>query len=161
VTLHPRTRSQGFGGKADWQQIAQLQEALSVPVIGSGDIFSFEDATRMIEETGCAGVMIGRGGYGNPWLIRNTISAIGQNAAIERPTARERLDVAREHQQLQIDIFGEQKALFEMRKHLCWYARGLPGAAAFRAAINRAESLETQRELIENFFSHNEHAEIL
>jgi len=155
VTLHPRTRSQGFGGQADWRQLAELKQSLGIPVIGSGDIFTPEDALRMVRETGCDGVMIGRGGYGNPWLIRDTVRLLEGAAAQPFPDPAERLAVARQHQQLQIEIFGAHKALFEMRKHLCWYARGLDGAAAFRSAINQAASIEEQSRLITEFFTSN------
>ena len=152
ITLHPRTRSQGFSGKSAWQQIAQLKESLNIPVIGSGDIFTPTDAVAMIKQTGCDAIMIGRGGYGNPWLIRDAGKAIAGGQPLPPPTVEERLHVALEHQRLQIEIFGEQKALFEMRKHLCWYARGLPGAAAFRASINQAATIIEQQDLVYNYF---------
>lgn len=152
ITLHPRTRSQGFSGKSSWQQIAQLKESINIPVIGSGDIYTPADAVAMIKQTGCDAIMIGRGGYGNPWLIRDAGKAIAGGQCPPSPSAEERLQVALEHQRLQIEIFGEQKALFEMRKHLCWYARGLPGAAAFRASINQAATIIEQQDLINNYF---------
>ena len=152
VTLHPRTRAQGFGGHSSWQDIEQLKNALPIPVIGSGDIFTAADAARMAAETGCDAVMIGRGGYGNPWLIRDAIRTLNGESGLSAPTPDERRQVALQHQQLQIEIFGENKALYEMRKHLCWYARGLQGAAAFRAAVNRAATIEEQKELTSDFF---------
>ena len=151
VTLHPRTRSQGFSGTANWQQITELKEALNIPVIGSGDIFKATDALEMIDRTACDAVMIGRGGYGNPWLVREVAELLA-GGQVSPPSPAERQRVALEHQQLQVETFGAEKALFEMRKHLCWYARGLPGAARFRAAINRAASIEEQQELIREFF---------
>ena len=153
VTLHPRTRKQGFGGNADWQQIEQLKEHLSIPVIGSGDIFEPEQAAAMIAQTGCDAIMIGRGGYGNPWLIRDTIRVLEGGSLLPPPSAEERGQTALQHQQLQIEVFGEHKALYEMRKHLCWYARGLTGAASFRAAVNKAETLDEQTALIRTFFT--------
>jgi len=152
ITLHPRTRAQSFSGKADWQQIRQLKETLGIPVIGSGDIFTAEDADNMIRQTGCDAIMIGRGGYGNPWLIRDANKIVCRNGMPDPPSRQERRQVALEHQRLQIELFGEQKALFEMRKHLCWYARGLAGAASFRASINRADTIAEQQELINHFF---------
>lgn len=152
ITLHPRTRSQGFGGKADWQQIKELKETLSIPVIGSGDIFSPVDAREMTDQTGCDAVMLGRGVYGNPWLVRDTVRQLEGRKPLAPPSPGERLQAARQHQQLQIEIFGEQKALYEMRKHLCWYARGLTGAAAFRAAINQAPTIDEQNRLMTDFF---------
>ncbi len=152
IILHPRTRAQGFGGRANWEQIRELKEHVAIPVIGSGDIFAATDAAAMVDATGCDAVMIGRGGYGNPWLVRDSVRLLAGERPLPAPTAEERLAAASLHQRLQIETFGEQKALFEMRKHLCWYARGLPGAAAFRAEINRAESATEQRRLMMDFF---------
>lgn len=151
VTLHPRTRAQGFGGKADWEQITRLKEALQVPVIGSGDVFSAGDGLRMLRETGCDAVMIGRGGYGNPWLIRDILA--GQRGETPpEPCPAERLEIARRHLGCFIECFGEHKALFHMRKHLCWYSRGMPGAASFRAAVNRTASMEDLLGRLDDFF---------
>jgi tRNA-dihydrouridine synthase B len=152
VALHPRPRSQGFSGHADWEQIGQLKSALSVPVIGSGDIFTAADALAMLEKTGCDAVMIGRGGYGNPWLIRD-IQILQRGGEAEPPTSGERLAVARRHLDLFQEAFGEAKTARDMRKHLCWYSRGLTGAAAFRAAVNHAHSTADLRLLAEDYFT--------
>lgn len=152
VTLHPRPRSQGFSGHADWEQIGQLKSVLAVPVIGSGDIFSADDALAMLQATACDGVMIGRGGYGNPWLIRD-ILARQQGAETAPPSADERLAVALRHLDLFQASFGEAKTARDMRKHLCWYSRGLSGAAAFRTAVNHAHSTADLRHLAEDFFT--------
>jgi tRNA-dihydrouridine synthase B len=152
VTLHPRTRSQGFGGQADWEQIRQLKESLPVPVIGSGDIFTAADALTMFERTGCDGVMIGRGGYGNPWLIREILAA-REGLPYTPPTNLERLEIARWHVEVFLEDFGPRKALLDMRKHLCWYSRGLPGAAVFRAEVNRFESVEEMKKAMAEFFT--------
>lgn len=152
VALHPRPRSQGFSGHADWEQIGQLKSALTVPVIGSGDIFTAADARAMLEETGCDAVMIGRGGYGNPWLVRD-ILALQQGVETVPPTAGERLDVALRHLELFLETFGETRAARDMRKHLCWYCRGLAGAAAFRTAVNHAHSAADLRSLAEEYFT--------
>lgn len=151
VTLHPRTRSQGFGGMADWRQIAMLKSALRVPVIGSGDVYTPADGLRMLRQTGCDGVMIGRGGYGNPWLIRGILA--GQRGETQpSPGPADRLAIARRHIDYFTQSFGEHRALFHMRKHLCWYSRGLPGAAAFRAAVNRTACMEELLSQLERFF---------
>lgn len=152
VALHPRPRSQGFSGHADWEQIARLKEALPVPVIGSGDIFTAADALAMLERTGCNAVMIGRGGYGNPWLIRD-ILALQQGVETILPTAGERLAVALRHLDLFQETFGEAKTARDMRKHLCWYCRGLAGAAAFRTAVNHVHSAADLRHLAEEYFT--------
>ncbi|MEJ2699199.1 MAG: tRNA dihydrouridine synthase DusB [Desulfuromonadales bacterium] len=152
VTLHPRTRSQGFGGRSDWEQIRRLKESIPVPVIGSGDIFTAGEALAMFEGTGCDGVMIGRGGYGNPWLFGEILAA-REGRSFSPPTALERLETARWHLELFLETFGPRKALFDMRKHLCWYSRGLPGAAAFRTAVNHLQSLEEMKMAMGEFFS--------
>lgn len=153
VTLHPRTRNQGFSGQADWDHIRQLKANLSIPVIGSGDIFNALDGRQMIRNTGCDAVMIGRGSYGNPWLLRDINALLDGRKLPPPPSARERLQTALQHIALQVEFAGEHKALYEMRKHLCWYVRGLNGAAGFRSAINRAETLADQRALLEQFFT--------
>lgn len=157
VTLHPRTRSQGFGGEANWEHIAELKESIAVPVIGSGDIFLPEDALRMLKETGCDAVMIGRGGYGNPWLIRN-ILALQEGRQSLLPTPEERYRVAQQHMDLYVNRFGERKALFDMRKHLCWYSRGLSEAAGFRTRVNQTQSLQELRDALNEFFSNAQQA---
>jgi tRNA-dihydrouridine synthase B len=152
ITLHPRTRAQGFSGQADWQHIAELKQAVGVPVIGSGDLFSAADAARMLESTGCDAVMIGRGGYGNPWLIRDLLARQrGENPMI--PSPLERLAVAQDHLQLFLETFGPRKALLDLRKHFCWYARGIPGAALFRSRLNATANLEELVVLLVEFFS--------
>jgi hypothetical protein len=153
VTLHPRTRSMGFSGSADWVEIGRLKKALPVPVIGSGDIFCAADALAMLEQTGCDGIMIGRGGYGNPWLIRDILALQQGRPVPPPPTPAERLEVARSHLELNFAAFGPRKSLLDMRKHLCWYSRGLSGAAAFRTLINHTESLDEMRQVLDDFFS--------
>jgi tRNA-dihydrouridine synthase B len=152
VTLHPRTRSQMFGGKADWQQIKLLKDALSIPVIGSGDLFSAEDIKTMFEQTGCDAVMIGRGGYGNPWIIGQALMLLaGQPAPL--PTSAERFSAAQSHLELCLETFGTQKTLGQMRKHLCWYIRGMEGAAGFRAEINQTRTTTEMSNRLEAFFT--------
>jgi hypothetical protein len=152
VVLHPRPRSQGFSGHADWEQIGRLKAALPVPVIGSGDIFTAADALAMLERTGCDAVMIGRGGYGNPWLIRDILT-LQLGGEPESPTAGERLTVALRHLELFQEAYGEARTARDMRKHLCWYCRGLNGAATFRSAVNHAHSATDLRRLAEDYFT--------
>jgi nifR3 family TIM-barrel protein len=152
VTLHPRTRTQMFGGQADWQQIKHLKEALPVPVIGSGDLFCAEDVKTMFEQTGCDAVMIGRGGYGNPWIIGQSLDLLAGRPTTQ-PTPAERLDVVRSHFNLSLVTFGPQKTLGQMRKHCCWYVRGMENAAGFRASINKTLTIDDMSKLLENFFA--------
>ena len=153
ITLHPRTRNQGFSGHSEWDHIRQLKDALSIPVIGSGDILTAMDAVKMIETTGCDAIMIGRASYGNPWLVRDTVQLLKGEPPFPAPTLQERKLTALTHQDLQVEFAGERNALYVMRKHFCWYVRGLKGAANFRAAINQASTLTAQRELLEQFFN--------
>ena len=152
VTLHPRTRAQGFSGLSDWEQIRMLKETLAIPVIGSGDIVVAEDAVRMREETGCDGFMIGRGAYGNPWLVRDALVKLKGGDTVP-PTASEKHEIACRHLRLFLETFPERKAVRDMRKHLAWYSRGLPGAASFRTEINLTPTLDQMRECIEVFFA--------
>jgi nifR3 family TIM-barrel protein len=152
ITLHPRTRSQMFGGSADWTQIKALKEAVSVPVIGSGDLFSAECIKTMFEQTGCDAVMIGRGGYGNPWIIQNALNLLANKPA-NQPSTDERFAVAKEHLKLCLETFGPQKTLGHMRKHLCWYVRGMESSASFRFGINQTRTVDEMSSLLENFFT--------
>jgi nifR3 family TIM-barrel protein len=152
VTLHPRTRSQMFGGQADWEQIRALKETLSIPVIGSGDLFCAEDVKAMFEQTGCDAVMIGRGGYGNPWIISQALDLLAGRPIVE-PTPEERLTVSRTHFELSLETFGPQKTLGQMRKHLCWYVRGMENAAGFRAQINQTRTIAEMSSQLEDFFA--------
>ncbi len=157
VTLHPRPRSQGFSGKAHWAHIADLKSALNIPVFGSGDIFTSADGLSMLQKTHCDAIMIGRGGYGNPWLISQTLDLLA-GKAITQPSPKDKLPIALQHLQLHREQFGEKKTLLEMRKHLCWYARGLDGASHYRAALQKTEQLDRVLELTQVFFSRSEAA---
>ena len=152
VTLHPRTRSQMFGGEADWQQLKELKQALSIPVIGSGDLFSAERIKTMFEQTGCDAIMIGRGGYGNPWIIGQAMDLLAGRPATP-PTPTEIFEVARNHLDLCLETFGPQKALGQMRKHLCWYVRGMENAAGFRMQVNQTKTITEMSHQLEDFFA--------
>lgn len=152
VTLHPRTRTQMFGGQADWDQISELKKALPIPVIGSGDLFDAERIKTMFVQTGCDAVMVGRGGYGNPWIIEQALDLLS-GKPVTAPSVATRLATARQHLELCLDIHGPSKTLGQMRKHLCWYARGMEDAAAFRSEINRTRSVEEMGHRLEDFFA--------
>ncbi|MCF6266863.1 MAG: tRNA dihydrouridine synthase DusB [Desulfuromusa sp.] len=155
ITLHPRPRSQGFSGKADWAHITELKSAINIPVFGSGDIFNAEDGLLMLQQTGCDAIMIGRGGYGNPWLISQLLDLLAGKKVIY-PSSAEKLQVALQHLQFHRDHFGGKKTLLEMRKHLCWYARGLEGASHFRATLQKTEQLDQVLDLTKLFFTQTE-----
>lgn len=141
-TLHARTRSQMFSGQANWDEIAAVVEALDVPVIGNGDVTTPEDVVRMRDHTGCAGVMIGRGTFGNPWLFRDAQALLRGQPVPPAPDAAERFAVALEHCRLALELQGDtRKTIIEFRKHFGWYMRGLPGAAALRERLFQVESM--------------------
>jgi nifR3 family TIM-barrel protein len=156
VTLHPRTRSQMFEGRADWQHIALLKNALTIPVIGSGDLFTAEDVCAMLRETGCDGVMIARGALGNPWIFRESL-ALQRGQEKNPPSPEEKYAVAMRHLARFIDNSSERVAVREMRKHLCWYARGVQGAAQFRSAVNRLEDRTGLEKAMYDFFMQRRH----
>jgi nifR3 family TIM-barrel protein len=151
VTLHPRTRTQMFEGRSEWSQIRELKESLTIPVLGSGDLFSAGDVIAMLEQTGCDGVMIARGGLGNPWIFREAL-ALQDGLPAVAPTNAERAEIALRHLQLFAGTSGDRVAVMEMRKHLCWYAKGVAGAARFRAEVNRIESRTALEAAIHDFF---------
>jgi tRNA-dihydrouridine synthase B len=141
-TLHARTRTQMFSGRADWDEIARVVEALDIPVIGNGDVQSGADIVRMREHTGCAGVMIGRGAFGNPWLFRDGQALLAGQAAPPPPDAAERFAVALAHARLAIRLQGDsRRTVMEFRKHLGWYTRGLHGSSALRQRLFQIESM--------------------
>ena len=141
-TLHARTRTQMFSGKADWDEIARVVEALDIPVIGNGDLERGEDVVGMRQHTGCAGVMIGRGAFGNPWIFRDAQALIAGRPKPEAPDAAERFRVALEHARLAIRLQGDsRKTVIEFRKHLGWYTRGLHGASDLRQRLFQVESM--------------------
>jgi nifR3 family TIM-barrel protein len=150
VTLHPRTRAQMFGGRADWSEIAALKQAVAVPVIASGDLFTAQDAVNVLQETGCDALMVARGGYGNPWLIRQILDRLA-DLPERHPGAAERLAVAGEHLELFCDTYGPARTLVHMRKHLCWYTHGLPNAAVFRQRVNQSRAVAELRNLLADF----------
>lgn len=141
-TLHARTRTQMFSGKADWDEIARVVEALEIPVIGNGDIHSATDALQMQRHTGCAGIMIGRGAFGNPWLFRDAHALLAGEPQPAAPDAAERFTVALDHARLAIRLQGDsRKTVVEFRKHLGWYTKGLPGSGELRARLFQVESM--------------------
>ena len=152
VAVHGRTRAQQYTGKADYQAIGRVKQAVKIPVIGNGDVLCADDARRLLETSGCDGVMIGRGGLGNPWIYRNVAQGLADPSAEPyAPSLEERRQTLLKHLEYQIRFEGERLALLKMRRIGCWYFNGLPGAAAFRGAICRSQTLEEVRELISQF----------
>lgn len=145
VAVHGRYREDFYQGTADWGVIKRVKAAVTIPVIGNGDLFSIEDTLRMKKETGCDGFMLGRGVLGNPWLIRSVVAALTGRVQPPEPSHRERLELARFHLRQQIAYFGADRGVREMRKHLAWYIKGFPGAARVRERLYRAD---TEREVL-------------
>lgn len=152
LTVHGRTRSQGYKGEADWGWIADAVKAVSIPVVGNGDVTSADVAARRIEETGCAAVMIGRASIGNPWIFRE-IRDRAAGRAYAPPSPPERLRTILDHLAMQIEDRGVLLGIREFRRHLSCYVKGLPGSAAFRAWANRVESPGELEEGLDGYFS--------
>lgn len=148
VTVHGRTREQFYSGKANWDMITKVKEALSIPVIGNGDIFTADDALRMVEQTGCDGVMIARGALGNPWIYAECTAAWEGLPIPKRPGLEEIFAVMRKHFEMLLEEKGERRAVFEMRKHVCWYMKGQPNANVMRRRVNTISNVEDMRVLL-------------
>lgn len=140
VAVHGRTREQYYSGKADWEIIRQVKEAVSIPVIGNGDVTSGEKAIAMREQTGCDGVMIARGAQGNPWIFSELLEYERTGRLPDRPDVEEIKQTMLRHARLQIEYKGDFTGIREMRKHVAWYTKGLHGAARLRDQINQVES---------------------
>jgi nifR3 family TIM-barrel protein len=145
VALHGRTASQAYSGEADWSAIARLKETVrSVPVLGNGDIWSAEDAVRMVQETGCDGVVVGRGCLGRPWLFTDLAAAFAGTSARVRPTLGEVLATMRRHTEYLVDFYGDElKACRDIRKHIAWYLKGFPAGSTVRHQLALVDSLES------------------
>ena len=152
VAVHGRTREQYYSGRADWDIIRQVKEAVSIPVLGNGDVDSPEKAEQMLRETGCDGVMIGRAAQGNPWIFREVTEYLREGTIPAGPTNAEKKALILRHAALQLQYKGEYIGVREMRKHLSWYTFGLPGSAKFRQQINTMETMEQLVESVERIF---------
>jgi nifR3 family TIM-barrel protein len=148
ISLHPRTRAQGYGGKSDWTHIRELVTRLNVPVTGSGDLCTPEDAERMLRETGCAAVMFARGAMGNPFIFSETRSLLSSGSRQPAPAA-ERISLGLKQLELLAADIGEKSACLEMRKQFCAYTKGCPGGAALRNLLVHAETFEEYREILQ------------
>ena len=151
VSVHGRTRVQGYSGTADYHAIRKVKEAVTIPVIGNGDVLSGENAKRMIEITGCDGVMIGRGGLGNPWIFKNVERVLEGGSSLPDASSEEKKEALLKHLALELQHRDERSTIFFMRRIACWYFKNLPGVAEFRGKINICESVVAMRKLIEDF----------
>ena len=155
VAVHGRTREQYYSGKADWDIIKQVKAAVNIPVIGNGDVFTPQDAKNLFEHTGCDAIMVGRGAQGNPWIFKRILHYLETGELLPEPTAEEKVGKALRHSQMLIDYKGEYIGVREMRKHMAWYMKGLPGAAELRGKLNHAENMEQLEVLLRGYLENH------
>ena len=151
VAVHGRTREQFYSGKADWDIIRQVKEAVSIPVIGNGDLLCAEDVTAMYEQTGCDGFMIGRGAQGNPWIFQQILHTFNTGEHLPKPSFEQVTEMMLRHARMMIEYKGEYTGIREIRKHGAWYTAGYPKSAKLRVAINEVETYEQLENLLKSF----------
>lgn len=151
VAVHGRTRQQYYSGKADWDIIRQVKEAVSIPVIGNGDVDSPQKAKQLLEETGCDGIMVGRATEGNPWIFREISHYLDTGELLPHPALEEVKEMILRHARLQLEYKGEYTGMREMRKHVAWYTAGFPHSARLRGAVNEIESMEQLMVLLDGW----------
>jgi len=151
VSVHGRTRQQLYTGHANWDWIKEVKQTVSIPVIGNGDVVTPEDAKRMIDQTGCDGVMIGRGALGNPWMLFRTVEYLTSGQLLPDPSPQEKIDIAIVHMDRLIALKGERTAVKEMRKHLAWYLKGLPDSARVKDKVMEETSRDRMAEILNDY----------
>ena len=152
VAVHGRTREQYYSGKADWEIIRRVKEAVKIPVIGNGDIFTPEDGARMLSKTGCDGIMVARGAKGNPWIFSRLNYYLETGELLPGPDGKEIREMILRHSRMLAQYKGEKPAMRQMRGHVAWYTKGLPNSAAMRNEINQVETMEELKDFLERYF---------
>lgn len=152
ITLHARTRAQGYGGKANWTLIKDVVSSVKIPVIGNGDVLSCYDAKRMLDETNCAAVMIGRGVIGNPWLIKECVDYLNDGVLPTTVTLQEKIDMMKAHLHTLVIAKGENRAVLEIRTHFLQYLKGVPNVNELKNNLCKAKTEKEINELLDNFF---------
>lgn len=151
IAVHGRTREQFYTGKADWDEIAKIKQMVSIPVIGNGDVDTPQAALEIIKQTGCDGVMIGQGCLGKPWIFKQVTAFLDQGSHIPEPTIAEKFAIMVKHLEWQVEYSGEERGIREMRKHLAWYIKGLPGSARMKDLINQLTTLMAVKEALSEY----------
>ena len=155
LAIHGRTREQFYSGKADWDIIAEIKEAINIPVIGNGDVFEVEDAVNMLEKTKCDAIMIGRGAQGNPWIFNRINHYMKTGEILPEPTLEEKITTAIRHMNLAVAEHGDYVAVREMRKHIGWYLKGLKNSAKYRDQINKITDYKEVITMLEEYMQHS------
>ena len=153
ITIHGRTRSEFYSGKANLDIIKDVKQSVKIPVIGNGDIIDEESALKMFEYTGVDGIMIGRGSFGNPWIFKKIIYYLQTGEKLENPTINEKLEIIKKHIELEVEEKGEKVAIREMRKHISWYTKNLKNSSEFRNEMNKIETKQALIKSLDEYFS--------
>ena len=153
ITIHARTRAQGYSGHADWNIIKQVKDSVSIPVIGNGDITSCYEAKRMLDETGCDAIMIGRGTLGNPWIIKECVDYLRDGTIPEPVSYKEKVEMMRRHYELLLQDKNEKVALLEIRSHIIWYLKGLPESKEIKNKICQSKTSKELFSIIDEYYN--------